>query len=225
MVLSLAERIDRTTDELLMRGLDGELQEPVNHFDSEDLTFDYSLVHPRYHASISPEDEITLYKGAFRGYGKKSFLSLALSIGLVNHVGEIKEIIEGDDELLIKELFDLHTSYYRHTALLSATFNPQQAQVFASTYPFRRDEDKTIYRLKLKANRCVVDPYGTGGCGSSGEVFILGSIFSEEITAVKLINDDEHSELISPCGYYIRNHPDRNSTNRDVKDPDNWIVL
>jgi hypothetical protein len=149
-----------------------------------------------------------------------------LGIGLTSHLEEVKAIIEGGDDELIHQLFDEHTSYYHHTALLSATFNPEQAQVFAPTDTMvRRTKDNTIYQLRLRANRCVVDCFDTGNCGSGKELLILGAVFPEEISAVKLVNDDQHSELVSPCGHYIRWHPDKSSANRDVKDPLNWDYM
>ena len=227
MSQSLAERIRETSWNLMLQRIDGEPQLPRNPFSQTDLSFDYSKVDPKYHASANRNDEITLYKGAPRGYESEGLLSMALSRGLTSHVAEVKEIVENGDNELIRELFDEHTSYYSHTALLSATFNPEQAQVFAPTRSFSRKEDKTIYQLRIKAGRCVVDCYDTGNCGSGKELLILGAIFPEEISAVKIINDDEHSELIGTWNgvSVIRHHPDKNSGNRAVKDVSNWKYL
>ena len=213
---------------LMAKRLEGEPQLPYNPFTQEDLSFDYSRIHPKCHASENSYDEIILYKGALRGYENEGLLSLALSRGLVSHVTDVKAIIEQEDDDLIRELFDKHTSYYFFTVLLSATLNPEQAQVFASTHHWvRKKEDKTIYQLKIRANRCVVDCYDTGGCGSSKELLILGAIFPEEILAVKITNDDQHSELIGNWNgvRVIRTFPDKDSINRDVKDPNNWMYL
>ncbi|MFC1753232.1 hypothetical protein ACFL96_07535 [Thermoproteota archaeon] len=217
----LASQISDTALELLCKREHGLVVVPENPFSREELTFDYSKLDPRYHVSENPEDEIVLYKGAVRGC--EEFLSLALHAGLPSHVGEVKDIIESGDHELIHELFDQHTSYYHHTGLLSSTLNPEEAQVFASTHSLvRKREDKTIYQLRIKANRCVVDCYDTGACGPSKEIFILGAILPEEISAVKIVNDDEHSELMHPNGYMIRHHPPKNSINRMVKDISNW---
>lgn len=226
---SLAKRFEATTLKSIKDRLNGEPQLPVNPFTPEALSFDYSRLNSKYCASIDPNEELILYKGALRGYGNKGFLSLALNKGLASHVAEVKDCIEQGDDDLIRELFDLHTSYYSHTALLSATLSPERAQVFAPTYPLRRKENKTIYKIKVKASRCVVDCFNTGGeYAFSKELFILGAIFPEEITAVKMVNDDEHSELLGEWNgipNVVRNHPDTNSTNRDVKDPSNWTYL
>ena len=221
----LAEKIRETSWNLMLQRLDGEPQLPTNPFSQSDLSFDYSKVDPKYHASANPEDEIVLYKGALRGYEGEGLLSMALSRGLASHVAEVRDIIENADDGLIRELFDEHTSYYHHTALLSATFNPEQAQVFAPTRSYHNKEDKTIYQLRIKANRCVFDVYDTGNCGSGKELLILGAIFPEEVSAVKIKNDDQHSELISPDGHWIRWHPDKTSENRAVKDVSNWEYL
>ena len=225
MSKGLAERVRETSWKLMLQKLDGEPQLSRNPFSQLDLSFDYSKVDPKYHASTNPDDEIVLYKGALRGYECEGLLSMALNRGLTNHVAEVKDIIENGDDELIRELFDAHTSYYHHTALLSATFNPELAQVFAPTRSYHNKEDKTIYQLRIKANRCVVDVYDAGNCGSGKELLILGVIFPEEISAVKIKNDDPYSELISPCGHWIRWYPDKTSGNRAVKDVSNWEYL
>ena len=228
MSQNIAKRIRETSWNLMLQRIDGEPQLPANPFSQTDLSFDYSKVDPKYHASATPNDEIVLYKGAPRGYESEGLLSLALSRGLRDHVAEVRDIIENEDNKLIRELFDEHTSYYSHTALLSATFNPEQAQVFAPTHPItRRKKDNTIYQLRMKANRCVVDCYDTGNCGSGKELLILGAIFPEEISAVKIVNDDQHSELIGTWNgiSVIGHNPDKNSGNRAVKDVSNWKYL
>ena len=225
MSKDLAERIRETSWKLMLERASGEPQLPINSFSQTDLSFNYSKVDPKYHASVNPEDEIVLYKGALEGYECEGSLSMALRKGLTNHVTEVKKIIENENDGLIRELFDEHTSYYFHTALLSATFNPEQAQVFAPTRSYLKREDKTIYQLRIKANRCVVDVYDAGNCGSGKELLILGVIFPEEISAVKIKNDDPYSELISPCGHWIRWYPDKTSGNRAVKDVSNWEYL
>jgi hypothetical protein len=195
----------------------------VNPFSQADLSFDYSRIDPKYHADAA-DQEIVLYKGAPRGYENKGFLSMALNRGLTGQVKELKDFIENEDDEIIRALFDEHTSYFYYTALLSATFNPEKAQEFAPTHPLERDRNSTIYQLRIRANRCVVDCYDTGNCGPSKELLILGAIFPEEISAVKIINDDSHSELISASGHALF-EKEIDSKNRDVKDPSNWRRL
>jgi len=221
---SLGELIEETDWNLILEKIEGKSRLPTNPFSQTELSFDYSKVDPKYHVNANPDEEIILYKGAPRGYEEKGFLSRALSVGLPSHVIEVKEIIENGDDDLIRELFDQHTLYYLHTALLSATFNPEQAQVFASTDPItRKKKDYTIYQLMIRANRCVKDCYDPDNSSLGRQILILGAIFPEEISAVKINNDDSHSELISPCGHYIRDPSDRNPENREVKDVSNWI--
>ena len=98
----------------------------IEYFSPEDLRFDYSKLHPKYYASKNPNDEIILYKGALRGYENKGFLSRALVKGKAEHVIEVKKLIESGDDKTIRKLFERHTSCYSYTALLSATFNPEQ---------------------------------------------------------------------------------------------------
>ncbi|MBT4166231.1 hypothetical protein HOE04_04305 [archaeon] len=221
----LAERIRETSLNLMLQRLDQKSQLSADSFSQADLSFNYSKADPKYHVSSNPNDEVILYKGALKEYNGKGLLSRALSRGLTGHVAEVKDIIENGDDELIYELFDEHTSYYNHTALLSATFNPEQAQVFAPTRSYHNKEDKTIYQLKVKANRCVVDIYDTGNCGSGKELLILGAIFPKDISAIKIENEDQHSELISPCSHYIKLHPDKTSRNRTVKNISNWKQL
>lgn len=226
MGLDLAGRIRETSWKLMIEVADGVKHLPSNPFTKSDLIFDYSKIHPKYHASENPNDEVILYKGAIRGFHDSGFLSRALEKGLVEHIREVKEIIESGDDNLIHDLFDEHTSYYHHTGLLSSTFNPAQAQVFASTNSLiRKREDKTIYQIKIKANRTVLDYYDTGHCGIHGEILILGAIFPDEISAIKIKNDDLNSELISSCGHYIRHHPEEKITKREVRDVSNWHYL
>jgi hypothetical protein len=225
MLRTLTEEIESQTLELIGNRVIGSKQLPFNSFTKHELTFDYNRVKPKYQAICKSEERIVIYKGGFRGNESKGFLSLALQEGLVNHVLEVKELIEEGNDERIRELFDKHTSYYSHTSLLSATFNPEQAQVFASGHLQREMQQKTIYQLTIPANRCVLDIYDTGNCGSNREILILGAIFPDEISAVKVDNSSHNSELITPCGHYIRWHPDNNSTNTRVKNPDNWNQL
>ncbi len=222
---SLAKQIEDLEFRSILDGLNGTRKATVNPFTREELTFDYSKVHKKYHASQNPHDMLTLYKGALRGYEHAGFLSNALRNSVPDHVKAIKRLIENSSDNVIYELLDKHTSYYTLTALLSATFNPEQAQVFAPTHPLvRKKEYKTIYQLRVKANRCVVDSFDTGCCGNGKELLILGAIFPDEISAVKILNDDEHSELLATWegANIIRRSPDKSSYNTAVKDPSNW---
>lgn len=190
------------------------------------FTFDYMKVHPRYHAAETPDTEVVLYKGGKAGLEQIGFLSNAVQYARRDHLFEIKRIIESGDEEAIRRVFNRHTSYYGYTPLLSTTLNPQMAQVFASTHPFRK-HDNTIYELRVKAERCVVDIYDTGACGESKEVLVLGAIFPDEIRAVKIVNDDQHSELLGINGDISLLHfkPDKHSRNTSIRDPQNWLRL
>ena len=223
----LSDAIDKTTIQLIVDGLN-EIRAPVkNMFAKEELTFDYSKVSEKYHASDSSDDILTLYKGARCGIESSGLLSRAYNYGLPEHVKEVKELIENGDDEIIRELFDRHTSKYMYSALLSSTFNPEEAQVFAPTYLLFNKKDTTIYELRISANRCVLDCYDTGKCGNNKELLILGAIFPDEIHAVKIVNDDIHSELLENDGgvHMIRRTADKKSNNRAVKNPTNWNVL
>ncbi len=159
------------------------------------FVFDYSKINSKYHARSSPEEEIVVYKGAITGLHTRGFSSLALQEGRQDHLLEVKRTIEEGTDEQVYAIFNRHTSYYHYTPLLSSHPNPEWAQVFASTHPLRK-YDKTIYQITLKSKRCIVDIYDTGRCGEVKEVMIIGAIFPDEITAVKIVNDDAHSELL-----------------------------
>lgn len=198
--------------------------------------FDYSNVPEKYRASQYPDDELILYKGAVKGFHRNGFTSLALAQNRLEHLLEEKEAIELGNLDRIHDIVNRHTSYHYMTPFLSATLNPEEAQVFAPTdvlckylARMRGEPEKTIYRLKVKANRCIKDADNTGCTGASGEFLILGLIYPDEITAVKIKNDDKDSELLTydkgiGC-QVIKRHPDRGSTNTEVKDPKNWKVM
>jgi hypothetical protein len=225
MPTTLKDKIRKTTWELIGKGINDETP-VINPFKKSKLTFNYSKINKKYHASQNPDDLITLYKGARIGYENQGFVSMALRRCLPEHIIEVKEIIEKGDDSLLDELFDEHISYYSYTGLLSATFNPETAQGFATTHPImKKREPKTIYQIKLKANRCVFNYHDTGHCGHGKEILALGAIFPEEISAVKIINDDSHSELMSSDGRFIRHFADKNSQNTNIKDSTNWHYL
>ena len=96
------------------------------------------------------------------------------------------------------------------------------AQVFAS---HRYNKNFTIYQVEIPANRCVFDLHDVGNCGSSGEIFVLGGIFPEEIVAVKIDNSDSASELLftdESGTNLIKDRPQHDSVNRSVKNIHNW---
>ncbi len=194
-----------------------------NPFKKRELTFDYSKVPEKYHATENSEDILILYKGALRRYETPVFLSNAIP----EEINKTKKIIEIGHDELIYELFNKHTINQKDTPLLSATFNPEMAQVFAPTNHLYEREDKTIYQIKIEPNRCVVDYYDVGKCGQSKELLILGAIFPKEISAVKIINDDEHSELLEDYNgvQMIKRMPDKTSSNTEVKNPENWNYI
>ena len=201
-------------------GSDGRQHAP-SQLEKDMLVFDYARIDPRYWAGTHPKERITLYKGGLR-QPIKGFASLAIQNGMSDHITEVKRIVEMGSEEQIYELLDAHTSHYSFTALLSATPNPEIAQVFAPTmYP---REDTTIYRLEIPAERCISDWHATGCRERGDEVLILGTIFPDEIVAMKRINDNTHSEL---RGYehgirVIRHTSAIDRTCRMVKDPTNW---
>lgn len=203
----------------LRSGSSASIQEPSR----TECKFDFTRINPKYRAAATPDEELVLYKGAPRVRRGAGLWSAALLKGRYAHIAEVKSIIEAGDDALIRALFEAHTDHYSCTALLSATLNPEMAQVFAPTSDFFEPwHDTTIYQLRLRADRCVVDCYDTGGCGMNRELFILGAIFRDEITAVKLINDTAHSELLDPGGTHLHRLPEKNSKNRAVKDAKNW---
>jgi hypothetical protein len=73
--------------------------------------------------------------------------------------------------------------------------------------------------FKLDPTR-LLDADDHGRSGHSGEILIVGQIYPDEIKAVKIRNDDAHSELL--LGHYIKQLPEKNDPNREVKDPGNW---
>lgn len=184
----------------------------------EKLIFDYSKLPSEYHASSSPEDTLVLYKGAFKGLEKMGMNSLALKKGRLDSVALGKRIFEEGEEYERWRILNAHADYYIDSPFLSATFNPEMAQTFATCDAKHPDYGKkTIYQLTVKANRCFLDYQDVGGCGSSKELMVLGVIFPEEITGVKNLNDNNHSEL-STGGIF----PEKDSTNIQVKDSSNW---
>jgi hypothetical protein len=223
---SLTERIARKSDSLALEGK-CRYSEAIP-FSKAQLTFDYSKIPSKYCASSDPNEVLTLYKGAVRGLEVNGFPSNAITRDVLDHIWEVKGMIESGDEALIKELLQQHTNAYLFTALLSATYNPEMAQVFAPTNPLvRKAEDKTIYRLMIRADRCIVDIHDHSNCGSSMELLILGAIFPDEIEAVKIVNDDKHSELrgVLYGAPIIRTFPHKTLHNREVKDPENWRAV
>jgi len=192
------------------------------------FSFDYPGIQPRYHAASSSSDTLTLYKGGVRGAQEKGFPSNALVANDLEHLMHAKRIIGSGDATAIEALFDRHTTYYGRTPFLSATLNPQMAQVFASTHPLSLSKrDTTIYEIAVRADRCIVDVFDTGACGASKEILILGAIFPYEFIRMKIINDDHHSELLKTRGAmtYLDPKPPKDSANRSVRDPGNWMRL
>lgn len=184
------------------------------------LTFDYSKVPEKYHAAESPDTELTLYTGAVRVSHLTGILSYALGHKSLDHVLNAKRIIEDGDAGKIYELIDRYTWYCGCPPFISGTFNPQMAQVFAPDH-----SEKTIYRLKIQARRCVLDADDIGNTGESKELLILGAVFPEEIIAVKIHNDLVHSELLDESGMFTRMFPDKKSKSTSVKNPKNWMKL
>jgi hypothetical protein len=184
-------------------------------------TFDWSKIPPKFRLGTSPTDTITLYKGAQRG--KTSFFSHAVEERLMTKVEQVKETVEKGDERQIGELLSKHAGASNFSAFLSTTFNPELAQTFAPTT--NQGKDFTIYKVELAVNRCIYDVFDHGRCGRSGENLVLGIIYPEEISAVKINNSDFESELLfrQPDGtILIRSIVPENSVNRGQKNPANW---
>ena len=208
----------------LFNDMSNGIKRPIyNPFSKINLTFDYDKIDSKFHADSNPEARITLYKGELRGFEKIGIWSRALNCGIVEHVYEVKNIIENCDEKEMFNLFHIHTSNYPFASLISSTFNPECAQIFSSTSGiYSESEDKTIYEIRINANRCILDSFDTGACGNSGELLILGMIFPDEISAVKIDDEDyRFSELLSDDGF-SRKRFDKKSNNRVVKNPTNW---
>ncbi|MBP7708108.1 hypothetical protein KA107_00345 [Candidatus Pacearchaeota archaeon] len=186
------------------------------------LNFDYNLVLPEHRVSPDPNRVVRLYKGAPRGFEQEGLLSLAIWLKKLDEIEKTKKLIESGKREEIEKLFDNHTSYNGITALVSATYNPEMAQVFAPVNS--RFRDNTIYEINLPASRCVIDCHDTGRAGHSREILILGMIFPHEISRIKINNTLEESELITQCGRYVRMLHDPKSTNTEVKNPKNWKV-
>jgi len=214
-----------------MKTLD-RIAEMQARLDRDLFNFDYSKVPVKYHANSTADAKLVLYKGAPRGHEKTGFFSKTLQKRRFKHLIRVKQIIESGDIDAIHKMIDRHTDYYFAIPFLSATFNPEEAQVFAPTDPLRLkimaekgEQETTIYRLRVCADRCILDVDDIGGTGLSRELLIFGLIFPEEITAVKINNSHEHSEL---KGSYLgcpvsRYHPERDSRNTQIKDPKNWL--
>jgi hypothetical protein len=194
------------------------------------FTFDYSKVPVKYHASGSPDDSLILYKGHIRGFQKSGLPSMALKSGKIRHLLDMKGIIEGGNEVEIRKIIDRHTDFYEFTPFVSASFNPEWAQAYALTSAYNipgREKDTTIYRLQPNTKRCILDADDIGRVGKSKEFLILGMIFPNEIKAIKIINDNLHSELLTNFDGVpvIKRMPERESENTSVKDPTNWLEL
>lgn len=200
----------------------------MTHAEIESLkdlsAFRYDKIPAKFRFGNMPEDTLTLFKGAERGRELKGFLSHAVENGKILEIEKARKIIESGDEQAIFELLDNHTSANAFSAFLSTTFNPECAQVYAPT----RDGGKkyTIYQLNVSASRCVYDAFDTGKSGASGQILVLGIIHPNEISAIKINNDDLHSELLFTDRFgtkQIRRMSDSVSNTREVKSPRNWL--
>ena len=191
---------------------------------TEPFTFDYSKVPDKYRIG-NGQDRLVLFRGDVRELHRGGILSKAYQDEDIEGILEAKRIIESGDEEEIFKLIDRHTDGLRRSPLISTSYNPQQGQVYAPTMPTTTRKNTTIYRIELVSERAIIDADDTGKTGNSGEILVLGLIYPNEITAVKLRNDDRSSELYEGKGGCVRLFPDRESRNRDVKDPKNWLGL
>ena len=185
--------------------------------------FNYDRIPLKFRLGVSPTDAVTVFRGAERGKELDGMASHAVEKGNTSEIERAREIMESGDEEAILKLFDAHTSFSSSSPLLSVTFNPELAQVFAPTE--RQRSTSTVYELRVPVSRCVYDTFDTGYAGASGEIFVLGIIHPGEISAVKINNDTPHSELETQTmegTSFIRRKPERDSSNRTVKHPKNW---
>jgi hypothetical protein len=185
-------------------------------------SFNYDSIPSNLRLGTSSREKIKLYKGAQRGLESVGFRSHAIEMGEKSKIEQaIRTIYRGEEEQ-IAALFNAHVSGDPLSALISTTFNPQQAQVFA---PHRHHKDFSIYEIVVNANRCVYDPFDTGKCGNSGEIFVIGAIYPNEITAVKKDNSGDESELFyidADGAGLIADKPNQYSVNRTIRNPKNW---
>ena len=189
-------------------------------------SFNYEKVPSCFRLGKSPKDTLVLYKGAQRGKESCGFLSHAVENQKILEIEKTKRIIESGDNGAIFNIINKHTSAGSFSAFLSSTYNPEMAQVFAPVD--HSGKGFTIYQLKVSASRCIIDSFNTGHVGLSGEILILGAIYPDEISAVKLNNDDSHSELIYKDvdgSTLMRRIPNMKSANIKTKDPNNWFIL
>jgi hypothetical protein len=166
-------------------------------------------------------DKLVLFRGDLIGLETMGIKSKAKKEDLTNKIYLAKEIIESGNLTNIRKLIDSHTSGSYNSGLISTSFNPEMAQVFAT------GQNSTIYRIEVPVNRVILDIENIGCCYSSKEILVLGEILPSEITAIKKINSDIESELLFLTqlgGRAIRSEPLKSSSNQDVKNLKNWLV-
>lgn len=194
----------------------------------QETRFQYSKIPPVLRLGQTPQEKITLFKGARAGRESVGFLSHAVEQQRRAELQRMKEIVHRGDLEEIHDVFDKHTSGDAFSAFLSTSPNPEMAQVFAP-YESWQGVRFTIYEVCVDAARCVFDAFDTGNTQASGEVLVLGAIYPEELVSVKILNNDLSSELLARNPHtgslFLRANPDERSLNREVKDTSNWRRL
>jgi hypothetical protein len=218
---SLVSRRCVSSAVLLEDGVEASCAQPVI---KSPPRFDWSKIPPRYRLGKTAHDKIIVFRSDKRDRETIGLKSKALDGQDEASILKIKAVVESGDEEQIHRLIDRHTSSSEGSALLSSSYNPRMAQVFMSThYRASRGRNSTLYKIEVDADRAIFDADDTGHTGLSGEILILGEIHPEEIVAVKIVNDAQHSELA--IGGYILDRPKKSDPNREVKDPVNWRPL
>jgi len=183
-----------------------------------EFSFDYYKIPEKYRVGERPQDLIISYREDLKGLEKGIFSNLQKA-GDIAGIQEIIKKIESGDESEIRKIIDKYTSGSRTSPFVPTSRNPEIAQVFA-TKP-----STTIYQLRIPANRIILDAEDIGGTGKA-ELFVIGTIYPEEIIAVKRNNDDVlHSELYDPVVRGVRLLPAKDSKSREPKDPENWVKI
>lgn len=187
------------------------------------ISLNYEQIPEKYHAG-NPGEKLVVFRGDLRGLESSGMLSRYVDGKTLRELDEARARIESGGSQYLNDLIDRHTSKSEEP-LLSTTFNPELAQAFAPTWGGSKRTNSTIYKIELSTERCLLDADNLGGSGESREILVFGAIKPEEITAYKIENDDDHSELLYTSGTesdFIRRAPERTSTNRSVKNPANW---
>lgn len=174
---------------------------------------------------------LTVYGGDYANLNNEGIFSKAYLNQEYDKILFAKRIIEEGNESEIQKLIDSHTGssncsrlFPRGSPFVSATLNPEIAQVFATR------KNTTIYRLEISPFRAITDYDMYGKFGIGQEILILGLVLPDEIKSVKMRNDRNHSELIERNCQGVKGldvvkyFPRKDSLTREVKQPENWAT-